>query len=175
MVVFKAEVVLTMLGGNKPNMQVLMATPENICDTNWYPDSGASNHVIANANNLVQHTPYHGNEQVHVGNVYSNLWGPTPVQSSTGYKYYICFVDAISRISCPHTHQQNGVVERKHRHIVENALTLLARASMPFKYWDESFRIVVFLHNRPPSPVSQAPRAWFEKLYEALVGLVYIY
>ena len=26
---------------------------------------------------------------------------------------------------------------------------------MPFKYWDESFRIVVFLHNRPPSPVSQ--------------------
>ena len=31
--------------------------------------------------------------------VYSNLWGPTPVQSSTGYKYYICFVDAISRYS----------------------------------------------------------------------------
>ena len=49
-------------------MQVLMATPENICDTNWYPDSGASNHVTTNANNLVEHTPYHGNEQVHVGN-----------------------------------------------------------------------------------------------------------
>ena len=51
-------------GGNKPNMQVLMATLENICDTNWYPDSGASNHVTANANNLVEHTPYYGNEQV---------------------------------------------------------------------------------------------------------------
>ena len=25
---------------------------------------------------------------------------------------------------------------------------------MPFKYWDESFRTVVFLHNRLPSPVS---------------------
>ena len=45
-------------------MQVLMATLENICDTNWYPDSGASNHVTANANNLVEHTPYYGNEQV---------------------------------------------------------------------------------------------------------------
>ena len=55
-------------GGNKPNMQVLMATPENICDTNWYPDSGASNHVTTNANNLVEHTPYYGNEQVRVGN-----------------------------------------------------------------------------------------------------------
>ncbi|KAL6325708.1 hypothetical protein AAG906_023592 [Vitis piasezkii] len=36
---------------------------------------------------------------------------------------------------------------RKHGHIVEEGLTLLARASMPFKYWDESFKIVVFLHN----------------------------
>ena len=42
-----------------------MATPENICDTNWYPNSSASNHVTANANNLVEHTPYYGNEQVH--------------------------------------------------------------------------------------------------------------
>lgn len=45
-----------------------MATPENICDTNWCPDSGASNHVTANANNLVEHIAYHGNEQVHVSN-----------------------------------------------------------------------------------------------------------
>ena len=45
-----------------------MATPENICDTNCYPDSGASNHVTANANNMVEHTPYYGNEQVRVGN-----------------------------------------------------------------------------------------------------------
>ena len=144
--------------------------------------------------------------------VYSDLWGPSPVQSSNGYKYYIYFVDAFSRynwiyllrnksnsfqtfqnfkaqaklqlgfkikclqsdwrgefcaftdyltingiihrISCPHTHQKNGVAERKHRHIIENGLTLLARASMPFKYWDESFKTVVFLHNRLPSPVS---------------------
>ena len=29
--------------------------------------------------------------------VYSDLWGPSPVQSSNGYKYYICFVNAFSR------------------------------------------------------------------------------
>jgi hypothetical protein len=32
-------------------------------------------------------------------------------------------------VSCPHTHQQNGAIERKHRHLVETALSLLAQAS----------------------------------------------
>jgi histone deacetylase 1/2 len=34
-------------------------------------------------------------------------------------------------ISCPHAHQQNGSAERKHRHIVEVGLSLLAHAAMP--------------------------------------------
>jgi hypothetical protein len=33
------------------------------------------------------------------------------------------------QVSCPHTHQQNGVAERKHHHIVEMGLALLAHAS----------------------------------------------
>ncbi|BBH01204.1 transposable element gene [Prunus dulcis] len=35
------------------------------------------------------------------------------------------------RISCPHHPEQNGLAERKHRHIVDTGLTLLAHASMP--------------------------------------------
>jgi hypothetical protein len=42
-------------------------------------------------------------------------------------------------VSCPHAHQQNGLAERKHRHIVEIGLALLAKASMPPKFWDEAF------------------------------------
>lgn len=39
------------------------------------------------------------------------------------------------RVSCPHTHQQNGMVERKHRHIInEAALALLIHASPPFRF-----------------------------------------
>lgn len=40
----------------------------------------------------------------------------------------------IHRLICPHTHHQNGVVERKHRHIVDLGLTLLSHASLPLKF-----------------------------------------
>jgi histone deacetylase 1/2 len=56
-------------------------------------------------------------------------------------------------VSCPHAHQQNGSAERKHRHIVEIGLSLLAHASLPLKFWDEAFSTAVFLINRLPSRV----------------------
>lgn len=57
------------------------------------------------------------------------------------------------RVSCPHAHQQNGAAERKHRHIVEIGLALLAHASMPFKFWDEAFLTATHLINLLPSKV----------------------
>lgn len=54
-------------------------------------------------------------------------------------------------ISCPHTHQQNGAVERKHRHIVEVGLALLAHANMPLKFWPDAFLSATHLINRTPS------------------------
>ena len=56
-------------------------------------------------------------------------------------------------VSCPHAHQQNGSAERKHRHIVEVGLSLLAQASMPLKFWDEAFLAATYLINRVPSKV----------------------
>lgn len=49
-------------------MQALIATPETICDTSWYPDSGATNHVTADQDNLMIKTDYQGPDQVHIGN-----------------------------------------------------------------------------------------------------------
>jgi histone deacetylase 1/2 len=57
------------------------------------------------------------------------------------------------RVSCPHAHQQNGAAERKHRHIVEVGLDLLANASMPLKFWDEAFLTAAYLINILPSRV----------------------
>ena len=54
-------------------------------------------------------------------------------------------------MSCPHTHQQNGTAERKHRHLVETGITLLAHASVPFRFWSDAFSTACFLINRLPS------------------------
>jgi histone deacetylase 1/2 len=54
-------------------------------------------------------------------------------------------------VSCPHAHQQNGAAERKHRHIVEVGLSLLAHSSMPLKYWDQAFLAATYLINRIPA------------------------
>ena len=59
----------------------------------------------------------------------------------------------VHRNSCRYAHQQNGVVDRKHRHIVENGLTLLAQASLPIHYWDEAVRTAVYIYNILPTPV----------------------
>ncbi|KAK2653487.1 hypothetical protein Ddye_013343 [Dipteronia dyeriana] len=51
------------------------------------------------------------------------------------------------RYPCPHTHQQNGMAERKHRHIKETSLTLLAHAKIPLKFWYEAFTTATYLIN----------------------------
>lgn len=82
------------------------------------------------------------------------------VQSDWGGEYqrlhqYFQDVGIQHRISCPHTHQQNGVAERKHRHIVDVGLALLAHSSMPLRFWDEAFLTACYLINRIPSRVIQ--------------------
>jgi len=58
-------------------------------------------------------------------------------------------------LTCPYTHQQNGYVERKHRHIVDMGLALLAHANLPLKFWVEAFISSVHIINVFPSPITQ--------------------
>jgi len=56
------------------------------------------------------------------------------VQSDNGgeFKSFIIFLQhagIVHRFSCPYNSTQNGRVERKHRHVVETGLALLAHAS----------------------------------------------
>jgi histone deacetylase 1/2 len=68
-------------------------------------------------------------------------------------------------VSCRHAHQQNGAAERKHRHIVEVGLSLLAHAHMPLKYWDEAFLSATYLINRTPTKLLQYNKP-FETLFK---------
>jgi histone deacetylase 1/2 len=80
------------------------------------------------------------------------------VQSDWGGEYeklnsFFQRIGISHHVSCPHAHQQNGAAERKHRHIVEVGLALLANASMPLKFWDEAFLTATYLINLLPSKV----------------------
>ncbi|KAJ4816146.1 hypothetical protein LUZ62_028712 [Rhynchospora pubera] len=142
--------------------------------------------------------------------IHSDVWGPSPILSSNGYRYYVIFVDDFSKFtwiyfmanksdvvsifsgfkvqvenlfgctikvlrtdggaefkpigtrfpqiihqtSCPHTPQQNGISERKHRHIVELSIAIMSHASIPHIYWDEIFSSTIYLINRLPSSLN---------------------
>jgi len=145
--------------------------------------------------------------------IHCDLWGPSPVVSNQGFKYYAIFVDDYSRyswfyplrnksdfesvfisfqkmvenqlntkikvfqsdgggefvsnslkahfskhgihhrISCPYTPQQNGLAERKHRHLVELGLCMLFHSHTPQKFWVESFFTANYIINLLPSSV----------------------
>ena len=53
-------------------------------------------------------------------------------------------------VSCPGTLEQNGVVERKHGHIVEMGLTMLFNAKLSLSLWVDTFLTVVYLINQLP-------------------------
>ena len=156
--------------------------------------------------------------------VHSDIWGPAPITTVHGYRYYVLFIDDYSRFtwiyflkhrselsrtyiefanmirtqfsspikilrtdnaleykdsillsflsqqgtivqrSCPHTSQQNGRAERKHRHILDSVRALLLSASCPEKFWGEAALTSVYTINRLPSSVLQNTSP-FEKLY----------
>ncbi|PKU80711.1 putative mitochondrial protein [Dendrobium catenatum] len=58
------------------------------------------------------------------------------------------------QVACPYTPEKNGVVERKHRHILDTARTMLHYSSIPHTYWPEAVTTTVHLINRLPSPTT---------------------
>jgi transposase InsO family protein len=58
----------------------------------------------------------------------------------------------LHRLTYPHTSQQNGIAERKHRHVIETALSLLDHSHIPSKYWVEVISTFGYLTNRLPTP-----------------------
>lgn len=152
--------------------------------------------------------------------VRSDLWGPAPISSHNGFRYFMLFIDDVTKfcwiyflhskdevvrvftlfkaqaknllnttiktlrtdggteykplshlflaliyqVTCPYTPQQNGVAERKHRHIIELSLATMTHASIPTHFCDDIFASIVYLINRLPS--SSHSRSPFTLLFD---------
>lgn len=56
-------------------------------------------------------------------------------------------------VSCSYTPQQNGLAERKHRHVMETVITLMAKANLAPKFWYHACAHATLLINRMPCKV----------------------
>ena len=57
----------------------------------------------------------------------------------------------VHQTTCPYTSQQNGVAERKHRHLLDMVRTLLLAMRVPQYLWCEAVLTATYLVNRLPS------------------------
>ncbi|PKU67431.1 Retrovirus-related Pol polyprotein from transposon TNT 1-94 [Dendrobium catenatum] len=157
--------------------------------------------------------------------VHTDVWGPSPVASINGHRYFVTFIDTYSRfcwiylmhskdqtfskfthfnnlinnmfkttikilrsdgggefnnhiftnylsshgiihqLTCPYTPEQNGLAERKNRHLLDIARTLLHNANLPNFFWAEAILTANYLINRLPTKA-----AYLQIPYQLLHG-----
>jgi len=72
---------------------------------------------------------------------------------SNEFQKYLQQKGILSQRSFLYTPQQNGMAERKNRHLLDITRSLLLQASVPSRFWAEALSTAVFLINRLPSVV----------------------
>ena len=72
---------------------------------------------------------------------------------SKEHSEYFLSKGIIHQTSCVGTPQQNRVVERKHKHLLETSRALLFHSVLLIKYYGECVLIATYLINRFPSKV----------------------
>jgi hypothetical protein len=165
--------------------------------------------------------------------LHADLWGPAPIQSYNGFRYYLVIVDdytkfcwvyllknksdtfttfqqfkvmaekhynssihflrtdcggeftstafnsycansgIIHHLTCPHTPQQNGVAERKHRHLIQITVALLSQSGLSLSYWSYAIATACHLINKLPTPLLNMSSPW-EQLHHVKPDISYL-
>ncbi|WZZ70893.1 hypothetical protein YC2023_082263 [Brassica napus] len=83
--------------------------------------------------------------------------------TGNAFKNHLAQHGILHRTSCPYTPQQNGVAERKNRHLMEVARSMMFQMSVPKRFWSDAVITACYLINRIPTRILE-DKAPFEVL-----------
>ncbi|KAI0494922.1 hypothetical protein KFK09_025068 [Dendrobium nobile] len=86
--------------------------------------------------------------------------------TSNLFRSYLVAHGITQQFCCPHTPEQNGLAERKHRHLLDITRTLLLTANLPHSLWADALLTANYLINRLPSKAIQL-QIPFQMLYQS--------
>jgi len=73
--------------------------------------------------------------------------------TSHTFKQHLAQHGILHQTSCPYTPQQNGVAERKNRHLMEVARSMMFQTNVPKRHWSDAVISACYLINRIPTRV----------------------
>ena len=93
--------------------------------------------------------------------------------TSHAFKQHLAQHGILHQTSCPYTPQQNGVAERKNRHLMEVARSMMFQANVPKRFWSDAVASACYLINRIPTRVleDQSPFEVLNKIKPSLTHL----